>query len=229
MSIKAPIPQPQARPEDARAALLRAAVEEFAEHGETGARTDAIARAAGVNKALLHYYFGTKEALYGVVLEEVFTGVVEGFARLLGGPGTPGERLLRHFLAHFDRLAASGTSARLLGHEMMRERAGQASHLSQIVTICFGPLHGILCETMAEGIRAGELRDQPLGSVLLSLTGVNVFYFISAPFFRELFGQDPREPERLARQREVLLDLAATVLFADPDQGRLLAQALLQR
>ena len=40
-----------------RASILRAAMAEFAEQGVAGARTDAIARAAGVNKALLHYYF----------------------------------------------------------------------------------------------------------------------------------------------------------------------------
>ena len=222
-------PESHPKPEAARAALLHAAMEEFAAQGETGARTDAIARAAGVNKALLHYYFGTKEALYGAVLEEVFTGVVESFGAVLQGPGTAGERLLRYDLAHFDRLAGSGTFARLLGHELMRARAGQASHIPRIVKLCFGPLHDLLCAALAEGIQSGELRDQPAGSSVWSLTGVNVFYFISAPFFREISGRDPREPELLARQRVALLDLAATVLFADPHQGRLLAQTLLER
>ena len=45
-------PRPS-KTEDSRHAILRAAIEEFAEQGEAGARTDAIARAAGVNKALI--------------------------------------------------------------------------------------------------------------------------------------------------------------------------------
>ena len=52
------------QPEESRAAILRAAVREFAEHGIAGARTDAIARAARVNKALLYYYFKDKETMY---------------------------------------------------------------------------------------------------------------------------------------------------------------------
>ncbi len=44
-------------PEKTRAAILKAALEEFAHEGITGARTDEIARRAGVNKALLYYYF----------------------------------------------------------------------------------------------------------------------------------------------------------------------------
>ena len=80
-----------------------------------------------------------------------------------------------------------------------------------------------LAEVIAEGIAAGELRALDPGPAILALTGANVFYFISAPFFREIAGLDPRQPAMLARQRTALLDHAASVLFADPDQGRRLA------
>jgi TetR/AcrR family transcriptional regulator len=218
---------PQARTEDSRSAILRAAIKLFAEEGEAGARTDTIARAAGVNKALLHYYFGTKEALYGAVLEEVFTGLAERFRQVLGGPGSQGERLLRYYLAHFDHLASSSTFARLLGHELMRARAGQSTRISQIVTLCFKPLHAALCAAVEDGMASGELRRLEPGRVVLGLTGVNVFYFISAPFFREITGRDPRDPDMLDLQRAALLDSAASVLFADPEQGRSLARRIL--
>ena len=191
--------------------------------GNGQAQAVAIARAAGVNKALLHYYFGTKDALYDAALDEVFAGLAERFLRVIHGPGTPGERLLRYFLAHFDHLAASGTFARLMAHEMMHARTGEPSRISRIVKVCFGPLHAALCATHAEGVRDGELRQQEPGPAVLALTGVNVFYFISTPFFREISGKDPRDPDLLARQRRVLLDFAATALFADPEQGRTLA------
>lgn len=48
--------------------ILTAAADEFAANGFFGARTQAIADAAGVNKAMLHYYFRTKENLYGHVI-----------------------------------------------------------------------------------------------------------------------------------------------------------------
>src|SRR3981081_2332101 len=63
------------QPEESRAAILQAAVAEFAEHGIAGARTDAIAREAHVNKALLYYYFKDKDALYQAVLHHVFSGL----------------------------------------------------------------------------------------------------------------------------------------------------------
>jgi TetR/AcrR family transcriptional regulator len=218
--------EPHPRPEDSRQAILRAAMDEFAEQGEAGARTDAIARAAGVNKALLHYYFGTKEALYGVVLEQVFGELVQGFLAGLGEPGTAGERLLRHFLRHFDRLAASGRFARLMGHEMLRARSGEPTRLFEIVQVAFRPLHLALNAALAEGMASGELRATDPDSLILSLTGANVFYFISAPVFRSISGKDPRDPEMLARQRVALLEFAATVLFADPEHGRSLARRI---
>ena len=70
------------RPEESRAAILQAAVREFSREGVAGARTDAIARAAGVNKALLYYYFKDKETLYGAVLDQVFGGLTQAFRRL---------------------------------------------------------------------------------------------------------------------------------------------------
>jgi TetR/AcrR family transcriptional regulator len=51
--------------------ILKAAEEVFASAGFSGARTAAIARRAGVPKANLHYYFGTKERLYRRVLENI--------------------------------------------------------------------------------------------------------------------------------------------------------------
>src|SRR5678815_5951856 len=63
------------RPEESRAAILEAAVQEFSREGVAGARTDAIARAAGVNKALLYYYFKDKDTLYGAVLDQAFGGL----------------------------------------------------------------------------------------------------------------------------------------------------------
>src|SRR6267142_2606437 len=82
------------QPEESRAAILRAAAHEFAEHGISGARTDAIAREAHVNKALLYYYFKDKETLYGAVLDEVFGGLTKAIQHALSQDLSPREKLL---------------------------------------------------------------------------------------------------------------------------------------
>ncbi|HEX4263610.1 MAG TPA: helix-turn-helix domain-containing protein, partial [Verrucomicrobiae bacterium] len=61
--------KPQRRDsERSRAIILATAGRIFAQTGLAGARTDEIADAAGVNKALLYYYFKSKDALYEAVV-----------------------------------------------------------------------------------------------------------------------------------------------------------------
>jgi len=59
----------------ARERILRAAMEEFAEHGFSGARINRIAAAANLNKQLIYHYFDSKDGIYAAVLGEMLTSV----------------------------------------------------------------------------------------------------------------------------------------------------------
>src|SRR5579859_4554443 len=95
------------QPEQTSAAILDAAMREFAHEGLAGARIDAIAREAGVNKALLYYYFRDKESLYGAVLDRVFSGLLRQVSAPLDSSLLPREKLLAYAGAHFDYIASS--------------------------------------------------------------------------------------------------------------------------
>jgi TetR/AcrR family transcriptional regulator len=69
---------PAASSERSRAALLDAALTEFAEHGFAGARVAAIADRAGVNKQLISYHFGGKLGLYRAI-EDQWSAQEEGW------------------------------------------------------------------------------------------------------------------------------------------------------
>ena len=115
------LPAPRSRnAEHSREAILKAAVREFAQEGVAGARTDEIARAAGVNKALLYYYFKDKEGLYGAVLDFTFTGLRERVVPILDSDLDAGEKIVRYVSAYFDYLAQSPFLPRLVQMEMMR-------------------------------------------------------------------------------------------------------------
>ena len=57
--------------EATKAQILNAAMEEFAKHGLSGAKTEAIASGSGVTKAMIYYYFQSKEGLYQAVLHQL--------------------------------------------------------------------------------------------------------------------------------------------------------------
>src|SRR5690348_11189823 len=81
---------------ETRAAILAAAERCFAKAGLAGSRMDAIAAAAGVNKALLYYYFKSKEHLYEAVIEDHFREFNRRALALLNGSGDARTIVLRY-------------------------------------------------------------------------------------------------------------------------------------
>lgn len=88
---------------DNRTRILTAARDTFASHGFEGATIRSIARAAGVDPALVHHFFGSKEALFLQAMQ--VTVDVEAVVRgvLSGGPVGIGERCVREVLATWER------------------------------------------------------------------------------------------------------------------------------
>ena len=62
-------------PERTKREIMEAAREEFARHGLTGARVDAIAARTKTAKRMIYYYFGSKEGLYLAVLEAAYDDI----------------------------------------------------------------------------------------------------------------------------------------------------------
>ena len=110
------------QPEESRAAILKAAAHEFAEHGIAGARTDTIAREAHVNKALLYYYFEDKDTLYSAVLDDAFSGLKDTVFQVLDSALPPREKILAYVGAYFDFIASNRLYPRLMQREMRRAR-----------------------------------------------------------------------------------------------------------
>ena len=95
-----------------RERILRAARREFVAKGFAGARVDAIARAASVNKRMLYHYFGSKEGLYRATLHE---GMATNLDLVASAPADPDELL--PFL--FARVAKRADGIRLLQWEAL--------------------------------------------------------------------------------------------------------------
>lgn len=201
------------QPEESRAAILQAAVREFSREGVAGARTDAIARAAGVNKALLYYYFKDKETLYGAVLDLVFSGLTESVNEALSSDLPPREKLLAYVGAHFDYIAGHPLYPRITQSEMMRAARGKAPHLQRIAKQHFLPLFGKISSVIAEGQKTGDFRAVDLIHFVPSMIAIIVFHFINAPVLRMVKGIDPLAPELVAARRASVLDFISAALF----------------
>src|SRR5579862_2089136 len=132
------------RAAETRARILDAALTEFSAYGLAGARTDRIATAAGVNKALLYYYFESKENLYGAALEMIAGKIRDRSMAVFLREASAGERLLRTALDHFDRILGQREFQSLMQQEMMRLHQGESNAIDVLVKRVFGPIQTML-------------------------------------------------------------------------------------
>jgi TetR/AcrR family transcriptional regulator len=201
------------QPKESRAAILRAAAQEFAEHGIAGARTDAIARAARVNKALLYYYFKDKETLYGAVLDNAFSGMKTNIFRVLDSDLPPREKIMAYVGAYFDFIASNQIYPKLMQREMMRAREGDSVHINRLVKTYFQPIYRRVGELLHKGIAEGEFRKVDPAHFIPSMVAMIVFYFSSAPVMQRIVRFNPLTPERIAERRAAVLDFISAALF----------------
>jgi TetR/AcrR family transcriptional regulator len=202
-------------PEKTRAAILKAALEEFSHEGVAGARTDEIARRAGVNKALLYYYFKDKEGLYAAVLEQVFSGMYQRVGSVLDRTDLPPrERLLLYVRTHFDYIASAPVYPRLVQREFMRSSGRALTPAASRIMERFGkPLYNRVEKLIQEGISTGDFRRVDPVQTVTSIIGTIVFYFISMPAQQFMHAADPGSPERIALRRAAVLDFICAAIF----------------
>ncbi len=204
--------------EQTRQAILKAASAEFSREGVAGARTDAIARAARVNKALLYYYFHDKDSLYGAVLDHAFGTIYPRLAGILDSDLPPREKILRYVGTHFDALAQNPAFCRVVHNEMVRAGRGGSPHVVKMGKRYLARLVARLQEVLRKGAAAGAFRPVDPIQFSVSIAALNVFYFVAAPMFRAVTGVEPFTPARIAARRAAVLDQVAHALFV-PDHG----------
>lgn len=194
--------------------ILAAAEESFAKHGLAGARTERIAARAGVNKALLYYYFGSKRNLYRAVLRNLLGHL----GRLIEGdesaPESLRERLIAFVEGYFDFLASHPNYPLLIQREAMESR-GEIDWMRREY---FLPFRRKFFDLIEGGVRSGEFRRVDPKQTAFSVMGATTSYFAAAAIWSGLHGRELLRPAALERRRRALVDFLSYGLF--PADGR---------
>ena len=202
----------QRRSAETRAAILAAAGRVFARSGLAGARTETIAAAAGVNKALLYYYFQSKERLYEAVVEDHFFEFNRQALAVLTAPGSARAILLRYIGLHFDFISARHRYASL--HQQVMMAGGRLA--KRLVHKYFKPRGEALGKLLERGMRDGEFRRADRFHTAMSLVSLIVFYFSAAPMLQLMGRSEAYSPTNLKRRKREVLDFIRHGLFVDP-------------
>lgn len=172
-------------------AILGTAITHFAQRGYEGARVDAIAEDAGVNKALLYYHFHDKATLYECVLLDVIRRTADAVTSNISPLVSPEEKLC----AYIRTFAQSVNSNPSFAPLMLREVASGGATLTREVLQQISRLLKVLRDLLKEGEQAGVLKPFCPVAVHMQIIG-SILYFIAGEPIRDKmtqFGLDPTE------------------------------------
>jgi len=198
-------------PERTRAAILRAATDEITAKGLTGARVDAIAERAGINKRMLYHYFGDKQGLYLAVLEETYSAIrqAEQDLHLTELDPIAGMRRLvlftwEYFIDHPEFLSLLAT-----------ENMNRAAYLkkSQSIRPLHQPLTGMIEVLLQRGVKQGLFRKgvDPV-ELYITIAGLGFFYMQNRHTLSVIFGEDLSAPKRLDKRGEHIVEVVLAYL-----------------
>jgi TetR/AcrR family transcriptional regulator len=190
---------------DIRDRLLDAAVRRFAAQGIAGTSLRDIASEAGVTPALVHYYFGGRDALLQVVIEERVMPLVMGLRAPVAQAGDD----LRALIEGFVRTVIGTASAHpWLPQLWVREVLHESGALRGLMLERVGPLlPRMLAARFAQAQRLGQLNPRIDSRLLVaSIMGQTMFLVASAPVWRSLFDADDIGTDALVSHVLALLE-----------------------
>ena len=198
-------------PEANRARILQAAIEEFASRGFKGASMDAIAARTQTTRALINYYFGSKEKLYVAVLENVYSEIrhAESFLDLDHLEPVAAIRCIveftyNYYLDHegFVRLVVAENQAK-----------GRYLKMSQAMRTLNRPIIDRLARVIERGQREGSFRlDVDPIDIHMAIAALGMFNVTNRYTFAAIFQRDMGKKGDVPRRREMVADMVLSYL-----------------
>jgi AcrR family transcriptional regulator len=194
-----------ASPDDleTRERILDAAHAVFTRKGTAASRTQEIAAEAGVNKALVHYYFGTKAALADAIFARALGNIMPRIFGILADP----ERTIAEKVSAIAREQIEFHSARpYLAGYLISELHAQPERIARLMSRQGGrvPLD-VIRRQLREGARAGKIRPISAEQFVANLMGLLIFPFAIKPALRELLSLDDSRWRAFIEERRRLV------------------------
>lgn len=189
--------------------ILNAARTVFMRRGTAGARMQEIAAEAGVNQALLHYYFRSKDRLSSAVFGQFASRLFPALMQTLGGDSSIDEKIERIFAIYLDNLSRNpflpGYVISELHHHPERIQQMLASVAGAEPGQVLPPLFRKLGRQIDERVRAGTMRPIAPEQFAVNLISLCIFPFVARPMLSIIFGMDDDAFARFIAKRKTEL------------------------
>ena len=192
--------------------ILNAAQRVFIRRGMSGARTQEIADEAGVNRALINYYFRSKEKLADAVFARVAGSLFPNLLKTLGSAMPLPEKLARAVEIELDGLSSNPFLPLYVLSELQYHPRRLKALVENVVPVKM-LRHEVLAtlqEQLDEGAANGEFRPTRAEDLLVMLISLLIFPFAAAGMIENLLGLDEMARKAMIERRRE--DLAEFVL-----------------
>ena len=170
---------------DTEQKILQAATEIFLEKGHDGARMQEIANKAGMNKALLHYYFRSKQKLFRTIFKKELQTMLASIFGLIS-PSDDFEEFLEKFISgYLENISSRKNIMRFILWELNNSPEEVATWFIEVFEKSGFQGNPIVLR-IEKAIQDGEIRPIDPTNFVLSLLGMCVFPFVAEPMLKFL-------------------------------------------
>lgn len=178
--------------------IFDAAHELFVQKGLDGAKMQEIADRAGINKALLHYYYRSKEKLFEMVVKAVINRAFPAIRQLLESE-EPLEQKIVRFIDFYIELISRNTFVPLF---IITELNRQPDRFFETIFPKDIPRPEVFFRQVEQEVALGNIRPLKPQHLLINIVSLCVFPFVAKPMFRVLLGMSPQELSQFMSERK---------------------------
>ena len=182
--------------------IKAAARKVFHQKGYAGTRTRDIAEEAGINHAMVNYYFRSKEKLFGIVMLETMTFFFKGVSTILNNENTSLEEKIEQVVANYIDLLLEEPE---LPTFMFNEVRTNPEPFVANTPILQALERSVLARQYAEAVAQGRITEPNLIHTVLNVISLVIFPFIAQPIFTALSRTDKEAYKALMLERKKLI------------------------
>ena len=182
--------------------IFRAAVEVFSACGKDGARMQMIADTAGINKALVHYYFRSKEKLYDQAFEFIVRNYIAQIGMALREKDDFSSLLKEVIDRYCDLLDANPMIYKFMFREVLNGAPEMKARFKVLMEDAGGNPIETFMQKLKEAIRRKEIRAVDPMQTFITLMGSLVFYYISFPLLSTFRPDMENDKQKFTKARK---------------------------
>jgi TetR/AcrR family transcriptional regulator len=195
-------PAPDPADQETRERILNAAHTVFLRKGTASSRTQEIAAEAGVNKALVHYYFGTKAALADAIFERALGTLMPRIFGILADPGRSIEEKVPAIVR--EQIDFHSTRPYFAGY-LLSELHAQPQRIARLIVRNGRVPLDVIRRQLREAAKAGTIRRISAEQFVVNLMGLLIFPFAIRPALGEMLSLDATRWRAFVEERRRLL------------------------